>query len=261
MVWTAGDRRTLLDAYFDAVRQIQVLSTRLDVARGAQADALSYQIGELSDQLVNLADRYLSDLPSIALSRCPFTGIEMHHSFDALGLDGLWWQRDDPVRPEIEPDAGQYFVGLTGAVACRPPLEQTPCLVVPGPDVPFVIPRLLRAPDTKAVIRQIGVGGHVAYAIAYFSQARIALDARPTIWGTKVRSMNMDEWDEDPADDETDYDFDLAPWLSEEKLLWIAPHDEALTLRHGLPCPYVDLQGRRLIQRLQNGHLWTRADV
>ncbi len=43
-----------------------------------------------------------------------------------------------------------------------------------------------------------------------------------------------------------DADFDLAPWIEQGKVFWIAPGDESMTLRSDVQgCPYLNLLGSR----------------
>jgi hypothetical protein len=74
-------------------------------------------------------------------------------------------------------------------------------------------------------------------------------------WGRNEYTLH-EGWDSYP-EDESEFDFDLARWISAGKLFWIAPKDNTLTLRGEVSgCPYIALKGRQTITRVQNGEVW-----
>ncbi len=90
--------------------------------------------------------------------------------------------------------------------------------------MPFVAPGLLGLDGVVAVISSFGLGPHVAYAIAYYT-SELPNDApRPNEWGAASYRLLQGGWG---ADDvfETDYDYELGPWIDGAKLQWIAPGD------------------------------------
>lgn len=201
---------------------------------------------------------YLSGVPRIALSRCPFTKTEVVHSVDTFGIDGPWWDHDAALRPREH--LPPTFLVLTGAMSLIPPVESTASLVTPGPEVPFVVPRMLKAPNTAAVISKIKVGNHDAYPIVYFAKAKPPPRPWFNTWGLPVYWFEHEEegesWDRVFADYE-EVDFDLAPWIQQKRLYWIAPGDSQLNLRSEVEgCPYLGLQGRRKFLRVHFGQVW-----
>lgn len=257
--FTPQERTALVSGYADALKEIRQI--QFDIEKpGGNSEAVRQRLKLLSDRLVDLAARYRDGLPSPALSRCPFSGAEMRHSFDPYGFDGPWWQRDNPVRPVREPAAGRLFLALTGAALLREPREHTEFLVVPGPAVPFVIPRVLREPQVRAVLSAVPVGPHRGYAVTYFAERPLDGVRAPTIWGTDWTSMDPARRgpDDDLPDMAEDFDFELERWVRAQKLLWIAPDDRSLALRTGAEgCPYLALSGDRKVQRLRRGRLWS----
>ncbi len=200
---------------------------------------------------------YADRLPRVPMSACPFTGEILKRSFDPYGLDGPWWHKDR-VFAVSEPRAPAAFQVLLGALSLRgrTPTEVTQ-EVLPGPEVPFVVPELLELPGMLAVVNQVPlVNGDIAYPIAYFSEA--AIDPRDLhqpwlcaeFWfekeaGGKAWSISSAVWD-----------FDLAPYLASGKLRWIRPGDPALRVmgaRSPESCPYVNLPGERRPQVLVQG--------
>jgi hypothetical protein len=148
-------------------------------------------------------------------------------------------------------DPPPLWLCTNGAIRLSPPLENTVQVVRPGPGVPYVVPRVLRCPDVRAVVSQVPVGAHTGWVISYFGPkpAEVTLVNN---WGKhehyvydhsgKWRGWNSDEKDQCVGE----YDFALTSWLRSGKPLWIAPGDESMTLRDSVDdCPYVDLPGDR----------------
>ncbi len=200
---------------------------------------------------------YAERLPRVALSRCPYCGETLRCAFDPYGLDGFWWVAMAPVSFR-EPPACEHFCVLLGALDLRgrPPGEVTDA-VEPGPEVPFVVPRLFRFPGMKAVISCFTlVRGDLAYPIAYFAKERLASKDVHQPWGKRSYQV----FDEDGVPQgfavKTDiWDFDLEPWIERGQLHWIDPGDSELRLRGKAegPCPYLNLPGDRQPQVLENG--------
>ena len=60
--------------------------------------------------------------------------------------------------------------------------------------------------------------------------------------------------DDDDEDIEYTYDFDLAKWVDDGKLLWIAPDDPTFMIKKGTSgCPYLNLEGSRRFSVLFDG--------
>ena len=230
---------------------------------GAEISELERQLTGMDKEIQELLGRYLEGIPVRDLSRCPFTGEKVSLAIDDLGLDGLWWNYDAPKRPENELPA-TYFA-LDGALKLGGKPEKAPFLCCPGPDVPFVLPRLLAYTQVKAVISTIQIGPHTAYPIIYYADPMLYGEKRVNDWGTQryweTGSIIPELWTSGqyvsliPAASE--YDFDLEPWIKAGKLLWIAPGDPGLTLHgHISRCPYLDLPGSRRLKFIRDGKVW-----
>ena len=206
---------------------------------------------------------YVEGTPIAALSRCPFTDEILYHSIDTFGLDGLWWKYVAPARrAEILP-ASTFAV--TGAVRLAPTVEEAPFLCLPGPEVPYVIPRMLELPGVVAVISSVAIGNHEGFAMIYFAQPVPVSARRANRWGTGDYwfrdETGAERWSE-VVEDEGEFDFDLEPWIEAGSVRWIGPGDTALGLRDtSEDCPYLDLEGRREVLRIQNGRVWTMSEV
>jgi hypothetical protein len=213
------------------------------------------ELANARDELVALEDQYLELLPQPEISRSPHTGEAFRHSLDAAGLDGLWWRYQNPLRPLGE-ELPETVVAFTGAVKLDEPVEMFPFLCKPGPEVPFVIPRMLRDESVRAVVSQVQIGQHVGYPIVYFAEDPPGTIQRFNTWGSDRYETYLG-WDSVP-ETSVELDFDLFPWVERGKLLWIAPGDENLVLQLGTDrCPYFDLPGRRGFMRIEGGEVWS----
>jgi len=207
---------------------------------------------------------YAERLPRIALSRCPICGTELRRAFDPHSLDGFWWAPMPLVLFE-EPASCEHFCVLLGAydLCGRAPTEVMGTnVVVPGPQVPFVVPRLLSLDSMRAVTHRVDLPqGDRAYPVAYFAEEPIASAQLHQPWGRE--SYQVVDADGVPQGFEIKndrWDFVLRPWIEKGSLLWIAPGDVDLKLRGAAdgPCPYQDLPGERRPQEIRNGQLGHR---
>jgi hypothetical protein len=123
---------------------------------------------ELKLETRRLKAAYFAGLPRLPLSCCPHTSAPLVKAFDPWGVDGYWWQEEESA-PYQEPPPPPSFAVLTGALGLngKPPKggPRKPAHV--GPDVPFVIPRILSLPTMVAVVRGITMeNGYRAFPIA-----------------------------------------------------------------------------------------------
>lgn len=253
---TVAQRAELLARHTAAhARQVDLV---LEVDRDPEQarPEILQELETLGEEIGGLWDQYLAALPIIALSRSPLSGDLLEYAIDTAGVDGLWWNCNQPLRPlqTLPTD----FVGLAGALRVGSPLERTPFEVRPGPEVPYVVPRLLALPGVCAVLSQVAVGPHVGYAIAYFADHPEQVPNRVNTWGTDfhevVDSQGVLTWSCDGDMAALDRDFDLKPWMDAGKLLWIQPGDTSMTLRSDTrPCPFLALKGSHMDSTLFDG--------
>jgi len=212
---------------------------------------------KLLDAYYQVLHEYGDRLPRFSCSRCPHTQQILKRAIDPFGLDGPFWHKSRIVRIE-EPPASPTFHVLLGALDLhgRAPAEVIN-EVTPGPEAPFVVPKLLELPGMRAVVSRLTLEtGDTVHLIAYFSGDEIPMQdlhqhwLRQDLWypndsgGTSWLTKN------DP------YDFDLARWIESGHLAWIEPGDVDLVLRDrtsGRVCPYVGLQGDPHPQSLSGG--------
>lgn len=208
------------------------------------------------DALAEATASYLNALPRVPVARDPFTNAEVRIAIDTYGVDGPWWNYEGAIRPfEVRPPT---LLAFTGGMRLEPPLPWTEHLVIPGPGVPYVIPRLLNLDGVEAVIRALTVGGQRAWTIAYFAEHRPTGTPLANDWGADCYAIG-DGW-HSVSEDFEPRDTDLAQWIRAGKLSWIAPVDEAMVLhRDAAACPYLGLAGETNVQRLQHGKSWSLA--
>jgi hypothetical protein len=224
---------------------------------------LAQEDADAAGRLAAVSRSYEEELPRLDFARCPFTGWVQRHSFDPYGLDGLWWNYYAPARPPRE--RMPTCQAITGAVRIETPVESFPFLARPGPGAPFVIPHLLELPQVQAVLASLACGRHQAYCISYFTPDEAGGAEWPNDWGANERwdegGASYGGWREAP-DFEDEWDFHIAPWIERGKLAWIAPGDRNLALQRTVQgCPYLDLPGARCMQYVQDGRVWTAAEI
>jgi hypothetical protein len=248
MALTREERDELVHRYWESERKTTAPYLRqLSVNESRREYALQRK----------LLAAYGEGLPAVPVSRCPVCGEVLQYAFDAFGLDGMWWNKDGivPVRRPAEP----HHAVVLGAVDFhgREPAEAEPNgQVLPGPGVPFVVPRLLSLPGMSAVISSCGMPkGDTAYVIAYFSEAPVDPLQLHQPWAREGFSVGEDTGDATWGAASDVWDFDLRPWIADGRGKWIDPGDASLTLRESGPCPYVGLPGAREPQMIDMGRL------
>jgi len=247
MAFTRTERDNLLE-------KLRELDSRLFPADEANTSSGRTAARLQDDYLLALAE-YSDRLPRVVMGVCPFTGAQLKRAFDPYGLDGPWWWKDCPVEIE-EPKAPPAFQVLLGALALggRLPAETTD-EVIPGPEVPFVVPRLLGAKGFLAVIARLELAtGDIAYPISYWCEAQIPPAnlhqpwLRQELWFNN--SQGAPAWNivNDP------WDFNLDSWIAQGKLSWVdAATGKLLGRDSGVRCPFLDLGGDRQPQSLSGG--------
>lgn len=266
---TAKQRQRITEELLGISQRQSGLMAQLSVPEGGQEEqddeneVVYAQLEALAAKAAELILQYLDNLPERRLSRCPFTGEVLSMRIDDFGLDGFFWNNSAPRRPEQK--FPETYFAIDGALKLEGAPEKSPLLCCPGPDVPYVLPRLLQYDEIKVVVSHIKIGPHTAYLMIYYADPAPQGIYRVNDWGTERY------WETGTPDPELftpglyidvpaepgEMDFDLKPWIKAGKLLWIAPGDENLTLHgHASGCPYLDLPGSRNPKYIQNGEAW-----
>lgn len=222
--------------------------------RRAQRDSCIEQYyTEHPDRANALLEEYYDCLPRMTLSRCPFTRQPLTRVFDPWGIDGFWWQ-DRNIRRVKEPTAPRTFHLLQGAVSFNgQPLRGGIDEAFIGPDVPFVIPRIMSRPGMVAVVSSITMAnGYIAYPIAYYSLEKQLRGSMTQSWREETYSYDgLWRIDAHP------WDFELKEWVESGRVKWIAPDDPEFVVQEGWGnCPYQDLPGHRQRQTLTKYNLF-----
>ncbi|MET9488640.1 hypothetical protein [Nocardia sp. NPDC006630] len=200
---------------------------------------------------------YTETLPDIAVARCPETGAVVEYPIDVVDFDGWYWDSGNPWRRL--PTVPRNWLTMCGAATLREPVAFAPFRCRPGPGLPYVIPRILAHEGVRAVLNQVPIGPHIGWTISYFGPRPESIKLENT-WGSNVYDIYSDDgawlgWGDYESDIE-EYDFDLAPWLESEKLLWIAPGDPEVQLHAGVDgCPYIGLEGEQCKAGIFRGEL------
>ena len=198
-----------------------------------------------------LTKAYWEKIPITALGCCPFDNSPLLHSFDPHGLDGLWWAGPSQA---VEPERSPHFCLLRGAVHYRGlPAMAGSTEISPGPEVPYVLPRLMEIPGMVAVIGRVAMtNGYLAYPITYFAKEPPPADQLSASWGLGTYNWVSEDGSRGYGIDNDIWDFDLQPYVEAGKLFWCPPDSENLSLAPaGEACPYVNLSGRRENIRVQ----------
>jgi hypothetical protein len=256
LTMTSSERADLLARHTVAhARQVELLAM-VDREPEQAAPEVLQELSHWGEEIGSLWDQYLAALPVVALSRSPLSGDLLEYAIDTAGVNGLWWNSSMPVRPLQTLPAD--FVGLAGALCVGTPLESTPFEVRPGPEVPYVVPRLLALPGVCAVLTQLPIGPHTGYAVCYFADHPELVANRVNTWGTDFYEVVDDQgtlmWSYDGDSAALDRDFDLTPWMEAGKLLWTLPGDTSMTLRSDTQaCPFLALKGSQMDSTLFEG--------
>lgn len=198
-------------------------------------------------ELEEVLAAYFEALPRLALSRCPHCEKALYRAFDPWGLDGFWWQEELAAEIREEP-ACPHFQLLTGAVAFQGlPAKGGEKAAYPGPEVPYVVPRVLELSTMVAVVSCLRVEpGYRAYPVAYFAQTAPPPGSLTQSWTRRSYSFRNEAGAPSFTYDASPWDFDLVPWVDRTKVRWVAPDDRNLTLRlDPREYPYTSLPGAR----------------
>ena len=252
-VYSKAERIDMLVRFYEAWNRAERADEAQDEPSAQQARG----------EATSIARIYESATPVVSLSRSPFSGKVFESSLDNFDIDGLWWAYEFDYRPHIPPVA--TFFGWTGAMKLEGPIPNVPLKSMVGPEVPFVLPRLLDHPAIKAVVSSVLVGEHVGFPVVYYADPVPPKLERVDDWGHALYSTTKPDGSPTAGHSvEYDYDkdFELGPWLASGKLQWIAPGDIDLTVCSGEKgCPFVALEGQRHRQYIQGGERWFAREV
>ena len=212
-------RNTILKEHRDLILKIRAIETQIKKDKARAVD-LERERSALVKQIEPLLVQYWEWIPSVYLSRCPVCQEKFYRKFDPVDLNGFWWM-DRTQRPVQEPPSCPHFCLLTGAVD-RHGLSWTPPLFEchPGPEQPFVIPRILEMPDMAAVITFVPMTcGFTAYPVVYFSAHPPKGRGLTQSWAHKEYCFTLEDGRKGWDIVEDEYDFNLEPWIEQGKII------------------------------------------
>jgi hypothetical protein len=255
--FSKGERREYLETRERALRRYNKLmdeSARQLPWSIKEAEAVEEAARHL--EAVEMVERdYFARLPRLTMSRCPFDGKELIRTFDPHGFDGLWWRSD--ASPAEVPSCPHFCV-IRGAVHFngRKPVGGD-FDAHTGPEVPYVIPELIRKATMIAVISQASMPpGYTAYFISYFAERRPPVQELVAHWPRNIflytTALGEHQW----RFDNLRWDFDLEPWLAFGRVRWCLPGSESGTLSDDPKCPYINLKGERQRLVVRRNHVW-----
>jgi hypothetical protein len=205
-----------------------------------------------------LRNEYFARLPKITIARCPFSGVLATAGLDIYGLDGPAWCVNSPVPPAT---GGDYITTYQGALHLHgnPPDGAAPGNsdeILPGPEAPFVIPRVLKNPAVRCVMSSYDMDPFTIYFMTYFGKPPLTGLELHQEWlrtmfgyvdpnGRVMWGSATDTWD-----------FDLEPWRQvPDKLYWIKPGDDKYKL---LPAsdptfPFGKIDGVKVPRSIRQG--------
>jgi len=222
-----------------------------------EGDLSTGELRSLHTTFERLKQEYLDSLPRVPVAKCPYCETLCLRTVDDFGLDGLWWDVNGPDQPVKACHHHLVTMGalnLNGHQPCETDVDWI-ISIEPGPEVPYVIPDLLKSPETSCVLRDwpIADGRYRAFLMSYFSQSPDALNRPlPAPWPRRtLASRHNGGWD-----------YDLRTWLEgteshPELVAWIEPNDTSCRLVWGSTedCPFVDLDGNLSPQRILHGRV------
>lgn len=255
---TAAQRREIIEAIDRALFARDKAADAYAKAKGDKKKDLAGKLVKAQKKLLGAYKKYQDGLPRVAISRCPFTGETIHYAIDTFGLNGPWWNYEVPIRPVDE--TGPTVFAITGAVQIKGTTPKLPFMCKPGPEVPYVVPRLLVDSRVKAVVYKIKVGGYDAYPVVYFSEDTPFDLARINSWGLDYYMAEFptgEGYSVTVPDLPIDFEPELEFYIRTGRLLWISPDDDDLTLRSTVEdCPYIGIEGRQYPVGLLDGKIW-----
>jgi len=204
-----------------------------------------------------LLGEYGDRLPRRLFGRCPFSGAPFTRAFDPFGVDGPWWHTN-PLETITEPTAPRAYKIHLGALNLggRSPSEASE-EVIPGPDAPFVVPRLLRLPGMVAVVTQLKFEtSDRAWVISYWSSDLIPPVRLHQQWLRREHWFKNERGESASIIANDIWDFDLEPYLAYGRLRWIDPDDPQQRVMQALAggcCPFLGIAGDHRPQVLADG--------
>jgi len=214
-------RNTILEKHRALILNIRGLEAQIKKDK-ARAVELERERSTLLKKIEPLILEYWEWIPAVYVSRCPICHEKLYRRFDPVDLNGFWWM-DRTQRPVKEPPCCPHFCLLLGAVDRHGiAFKGTLFECHPGPEQPFVVPRILEMPQMMAVVTFIPMTcGFTAYPVAYFSEQPPQGRNLSQSWARKEYHFTLEDGRKGWDIIEDEYDFDLDPWIEQGKVIKI----------------------------------------
>jgi hypothetical protein len=208
-----------------------------EIARSFTKYGVPDEIREEKQAAANkVSDEHFKSFPTFQFSVCPICSAKYEHTMDPFGFDGLFWCG---MTNRVETNC-EHACLIRSAYICRrtPESPYFNSRVYLGPEIPYVIPRILKMPAMQAVISQIDLdNGDTLYAIAYFSIQE---------FGVRELTAHWDHDQYEACEPPTDvWDFNLRPWVESGKLRWCENTENGLVFSNAPAdaCPFYEMKG------------------
>lgn len=225
---------------------------RLMADRTSNSDSERHTIRLELDQLRKV---YIERLPILFVSLCPYCQQPLLRRFDPQSLNGSWWS---PLwHHPNEPLHCKHFFVMTGALnlnGFEPTEVESKDGIYPGPELPFVIPRLLNYADMVAVIYSIKVANkYTGFPIVYFGLNLPPATELTQAWGRTRYAYGNDQFSWLSREEE--YDFEVYKWIKARKVYWIEGFEPTLITGEADRYPFLHLRGRRSFYFIRKGRV------
>ena len=197
--------------------------------------------------------QYLEGLPVVPVGRCPYCETIVKKTIDTFDLDGPWW---NVFAKDTKPQSCKHFFVMLGALNLEDfsfddSLVENDNEIQPGPEVPYLVPRILEIPGMKCILysKRIILEKHTAYFMTYFADPPAPPEKGHQGW-LRSQIFYVDEQGHSFWNSRNDvWDFDIENWMTESssKIGWIHPDDADMKIQFSAPdqCPYIHIPGRR----------------
>lgn len=230
------------------------------------------QEGRLLWEQVKAADSQVF-YPWVLVSRCPYCNKPTKQLASVISLrEKVWYQKyGDGCSGSDDIRGCQHLFCLDGALNLHGHQPTETCHPAPGSfnnritmaaEVPFVKPRVLNLPSMVAVIHSLPIADrYTVYWVAYFTQEMPPIKDFCVPFA-RIGYVEIERHhDEDYAVEGTRSDaqeYNLIPWIEQEKLFWIDPNDETNSIVRGKATdfPYHNISGRRHPYYTENGQVF-----
>jgi hypothetical protein len=215
--------------------------------------------------------QYVEGLPRLVVGRCPFCERLTRRTVDVFGLDGPWWNVHGP---DTTPEACEHYLVTLGALNFlgqdkQQAVRDSKGQIEPGPEVPFIVPRLMRLGNVRCVIcaHNVDDSRFTIFCMSYYADPPLPAELGVQPWPRNVFYFRPHDrhaerhvaW----SSRDEERDFEIADWIddADQRVGWLAPGDEhsALMFRNTSGCPFIGVPGSQADISIREGRLVVHA--